>query len=188
MLTVNEIFCRNDYPASSDLRVVVDLGSNIGISALYFLSRNDESRCYLFEPDPKNIPRLHDQLHGFNGRYYLSECAVADRDGLVAFGVEDTGRYGGIGIDTGKSITVTCQNINSVLEEIIGKEGIVDVLKIDIEGVEITVVKAIREDLLCCIRYIYLEADPKEDLLPGKFSQKQYGSVCQLTNIQWVAT
>lgn len=187
MLTVNEIFCRNDYPAPPDLRIVVDLGSNIGISALYFLTRNNESRCYLFEPDPKNVPRLHNQLKGFNGRYNLSECAVADRDGLVTFGVEDTGRYGGIGIDTGKSITVTCLNINSVLEEIIGKEGIVDVLKIDTEGVEITSIKSIREDILSSIRYIYLEAYPEEDLLPGKFSQKQYGSVCQLTNIKSVA-
>ena len=54
ILTVNEIFCRNDYPASQDLRVVVDIGSNIGISAAYFLTRNNQVRCYLFEPDPKN--------------------------------------------------------------------------------------------------------------------------------------
>ncbi len=106
ILTVNEIFCRNDYHASSDLRVVVDLGSNIGISALYFLTRNKLARCYLFEPDPKNILRLHHQLTSFIGRYELSECAVAERDGLVTFGVEDTGRYGGIGIQTGENITV----------------------------------------------------------------------------------
>ena len=187
MLTVNEIFCRNDYPAESDLRIVVDLGSNIGISALYFLTRNNESYSYLFEPDPRNILRLHEQLSDFDGRYKLSDCAVADQNGLVTFGVEDTGRYGGIGIKTGKSITVTCLNINSVLEEIIGKEGVIDVLKIDTEGVEIATVKSIREDLLIRIRYIYLEAYLREDLLPGKFSQKQYGSVCQLVNIKFTA-
>ena len=39
MLTVNEVFCRQDYRAGTDLRVAVDLGANIGISALYFLTR-----------------------------------------------------------------------------------------------------------------------------------------------------
>src|SRR5262245_45844762 len=39
LLTLNEIFCRNDYPASPEIRTVVDVGSNIGINALYFLSR-----------------------------------------------------------------------------------------------------------------------------------------------------
>jgi len=53
MLTVNEIFCRLDYKADKNINIVVDLGSNIGISALYFLSRNNESRCYLYEPDKK---------------------------------------------------------------------------------------------------------------------------------------
>jgi hypothetical protein len=33
MLTVNGILSRNGYPADSDRRVVVDLGSNIGISS-----------------------------------------------------------------------------------------------------------------------------------------------------------
>jgi len=110
MLTVNEIFCRIDYPCPSNSRVIVDVGSNIGISALYFLTRNKESFCYLFEPDPRNISRIHDQLADFNGRYSLSECAVSDLDGKVVFGVEDSGRYGGIGVNTGSNIIVACLN------------------------------------------------------------------------------
>lgn len=37
LLTVNEIFCRQDYFANSSPRHAADLGSNIGISAMYFL-------------------------------------------------------------------------------------------------------------------------------------------------------
>ena len=44
MLTVNEIFCREDYRTGSECRVIVDIGSNIGISALYFLTRKDGCR------------------------------------------------------------------------------------------------------------------------------------------------
>lgn len=186
ILTVNEIFCRNDYPAALNLRVVVDLGSNIGISALFFMTRNNQARCYLFEPDPKNIVRLHQQMQDFNGRYELSECAVADYDGQVTFGVEDTGRYGGIAVKTGQSITVNCRHINAVLGEIIAKEGVIDVVKIDTEGVEIATVKAMDVELLKNIRRIFIEAHPKEELLPGKFNQRQYGSICQLTNLDLV--
>src|SRR6516225_11196833 len=38
ILTVNETFCRHDYWANDQDRIIVDFGSNIGISAAYFLS------------------------------------------------------------------------------------------------------------------------------------------------------
>ena len=58
ILTINEIFCRLDYAITSDDRIIVDLGSNIGLSGLYFLSHSSNSYCYLFEPVPRNVERL----------------------------------------------------------------------------------------------------------------------------------
>src|SRR6266850_249579 len=58
MLTVNEIFYRCDYAMKGEVRVVVDIGANIGISGLYFLTRNLMAVCYLYEPVPRNIERL----------------------------------------------------------------------------------------------------------------------------------
>ena len=43
LLTINEIFFRGDYGDDRDAKVVVDFGSNIGISAAYFLTRNREA-------------------------------------------------------------------------------------------------------------------------------------------------
>ena len=40
--TLSEIFCREDYRAGPETTVVVDIGSNIGLSGLYFLTRNRE--------------------------------------------------------------------------------------------------------------------------------------------------
>lgn len=65
MLTVNEIFCRKDYKANKDIKVVVDIGSNIGLSALYFLTRNKYVKSYLYEPVPMNIKRLIKNLGNF---------------------------------------------------------------------------------------------------------------------------
>ena len=50
--TINEIFCWEIYYADNQPKVIVDLGSNIGVSELYFLSRNNASVVYGFEPVP----------------------------------------------------------------------------------------------------------------------------------------
>jgi FkbM family methyltransferase len=182
LLTVNEIFCRNDYLADRNIRTVVDLGSNIGISALYFLTRNRQAKCYLYEPDARNVEKLRNNLAGYEDRYELHEKAVSHQSGQLQFGIEPTGRYGGIGRDTGQMITVECLNINDVLAGILDRERYIDILKIDTEGVEIQTVEAMDEEYARRIGKIYLEARPGHPLRPDLFAQQQYGSVCRLTS------
>lgn len=182
LLTINEIFCRGDYGAPIDQTgIVVDIGSNIGISALYFLTRNAQAKVYCYEPDPKNTARFKENLRGFDERCELNCQAVADVGGRIQFGVEPTGRYGGIGVKTGSYITVDCANINDVLDKVLREHRIIDILKMDIEGHEIPVALAIRREYLVRIRRIYLEAIPDTQLHPEFFTQRQYGEICQLT-------
>ena len=90
LLTVNEIFCRDDYHADADDTVVVDFGSNIGISAAYFLSRSPDVIAYLFEPLPStNTERLQAQPPSpFEGHYTLggSRCRPRGRRGFNSAG------------------------------------------------------------------------------------------------------
>jgi FkbM family methyltransferase len=157
MLTVNEVFCRRDYAASGDLRVAVDIGSNIGVSALYFLTRNVDTHCLCFEPVPRNVERLSANLAGFEDRFKVVQAAVADRAGRVTFGVEDTGRYGGIGVATGRDIEVECLEINEVLAGVLEDHVRINVLKLDTEGTELSTVEAIRPEHLRRIDTIYFE-------------------------------
>lgn len=165
LITVSEVFCRLDYQARPDIRVVVDLGSNIGISALYFLTLNPEVYCHLYEPVPQNVERLRENLAGYEDRYELHEQAVWDRDGVVEFGVEPTGRYGGIALRRSRTIDVKAVDVNRVLEPI----PAVDVLKVDTEGAELATVRAIRDDLLDRIGVIYLETMERPTLHPSRF-------------------
>jgi FkbM family methyltransferase len=183
LLTVNEIFCREDYLADETTRVVVDIGSNIGISALYFLTRTPATRCYLFEPDPRNIERLEHNLAGLETRFVLHRVAVSDVGGRAKFGVEPTGRYGGLTVETGEYIEVECLAINDVLESILAREETIDILKVDSEGVEVTTVGAIRPEYVSRIRSIYLEARPGVALHSQTHKQEQYGEVCRLTHL-----
>jgi FkbM family methyltransferase len=157
MRTVNEIFCRGDYHSGRHLNVVVDIGSNLGISALYFLTRNKQCRCYLFEPLADNAEKLRYNLRGFEGRYFLEQKAVSDSRGVRNFGIEFSGARGGLDLETGRSIMVPCVHINDILADILGKEEYIDILKIDIEKGEIGLIKAIEARFFAKIKLIYFE-------------------------------
>jgi FkbM family methyltransferase len=164
MQTINEVFCRKDYPvAASDARIV-DIGANIGVSALYFLTRRPDVFCYLFEPLPANIARLIENLKPFEGRYKLYKKAVFTHDGVVDFNVEPVGRYSQIASDEHRRngmancIQVECCDINSALGEVI-KDGKIDLIKIDIEGLEQVIIRAIDPDLRSSIGRIVYETN-----------------------------
>jgi len=180
LVTVVEVFCRLDYAAPADLRAVVDLGSNVGLSALYFLTRNPRVRCRLFEPVPRNVERLRENLAGYEDRYELTEAAVWDRAGTVSFGVEPTGRYGGIGTVAPETIEVACLEINAVLES----DERIDVLKVDTEGAEVATVAAIRPELLDRIGLVYLETMDRPVLHPDRFEPSFSADTLRLENRQ----
>jgi FkbM family methyltransferase len=180
MWTVNEVFCREDYAAGPSLGAVVDIGSNIGISALYFLTRNDTARCYLFEPVPLNVERLRRNLEGFDDRYELSPVAVAERAGQARFGVESTGRYGGIGLELEDSIKVESLEVNAVLAEVLEREERIDILKLDTEGEELPTVRAIRPELLRRIDTIYFEWPERPEVHPELFEHSYANTTAAL--------
>jgi FkbM family methyltransferase len=179
ILTVNEIFCRHDYQAHSNARVIVDIGSNIGISAAYFLAHCPNAYVYLFEPLPQNVSRLIANLQPFRDRYSLQQVAVGEVLGMVEFGYEETGRYGGIGKQTGKYITLPCIDSNQAVESVLNKHAAIDILKIDIERLEQTVARRIPESFLNSINHIYVESDFIDNPFYRTHVYKQYGAVAQ---------
>lgn len=187
--TVNEIFNRKDYDAREDLDVVVDLGANIGISALFFLTLNDHSRVYCYEPSPVNLPRLEANLAAYSARTVIDPRAVSETSGVFKFNAEPVGRYGGLLTEQYTEpvvnvIDVEVIDVNAALESILAREPRINMLKIDTEGTEVPIVKAIRPDLLDRIDEIVLEATVPEPLFPGKFSQTGHVSgVCHLRRL-----
>ena len=185
LLTVNEVFFRLDYEAGPETRVVVDLGSNIGLSALYFLTRHESVRCYLAEPVPINIERLKSNLREYESRWTLHECAVDAENGIVAFGTERTGRYGGIGKDTGNVMQLPCRSVNDLLLEVLQREGSIDMLKIDTEGAETRTVAAINAANLSHIKTICMEAARGGDTLHlDGFEKTSFNALHRFTRVR----
>jgi len=180
IFTVHEIFGREDYRAGPDLGIVVDVGSNIGISALYFLTRNRTSRCYLYEPVPRNIERLCANLAGYEERFSLQRVAVGAAAGTVDFTVEPTGRYGGIGVAGEERIRVPCLAVADVIGEVLALEEEIDLLKIDTEGAEMDTLRAIPAEQLARIRTICFETTVPYNPDPHSFTDSFACQTCRL--------
>ena len=190
LITIIECFGKLDYKAPKSFSVVIDFGSNIGISALYFLTRNEGVKVYLFEPVPRNIERLKQNLKGFDERYELRECAVGIEDGCLDFACDDTGRYGGLikggavhffQWDPKKIMTVNVVSANKVLDEILSRHKCADILKIDVEGYENKILNSITSEVLSRIDRIYAEIEDSQEIL-GFFSES-YGGLTRYYRI-----
>jgi FkbM family methyltransferase len=148
--TLNEIFCRLDYGRGGQ-RVVVDIGANIGLASLFFLTRRADAVVYGVEPVPRNIERLSANLADYSSRFRLETRAVAPSGGKAKFFVEDTGRLGGLrefsSREGGQEIIVECLPIAEYLQAVLDAEGHIDVVKVDTEGSERPLIAAIPENL-----------------------------------------
>lgn len=176
--TVNQIFCRRDYPARPSDRIFVDFGANIGVATRYFAEVSDEPVVYSFEPVAANQTKLAANTEGQPGRLIVSDSAVSDFDGSAVFVTEDTGRYGHLDDGSGTSgTTVTVRNAAAIIDEILQDHGRIDVLKVDIEGNEERVLRALRADQLKAIGRIF--AEYQGDFIPAGFVARRWGFVTQ---------
>lgn len=157
--TLNEVFSRYDYGPGGQ-RVVVDIGANIGLTALFFLTRRPDSVVYAAEPVPRNLERLRANLADYPTRFHLETRAIAPRGGQAQFFVEETGRLGGLTEFSprhGREITVECLPIAEYLQAVLDVEGSIDLVKIDTEGSELPLIDAIPEELRRRIKQIVWE-------------------------------
>ena len=184
-ITAHEIFCRRDYRIEGEPSLIVDIGANIGLSALYFLTQVAGATCELYEPDPRNVPRLRANLKGLEGRYTLHESAVGTVAGAFPFAREPTGRYGtldrtswvfgpgnkprgdAIATDVRDEITVQVLTISSVLQRALAHRTSIGLLKIDTEGTELEIIQAIPRDLLARVDQIVFEWFDRSVSVPG---------------------
>lgn len=180
LVTAVECFAKIDYATPQGVTRVVDMGANIGISAAYFLSRNDVVTVDLFEPLPRNLARLEENLEPFRSRYRVQPVAIGTSTGKARFGVESTGRYGGIGLDFEESTVVEVLDANEALAAVLVTTPAIDVLKLDIEGMEAPVLAHLDPRVLERVALIYAETPDPQPSLDG-FSDGRQGGVAVYT-------
>jgi FkbM family methyltransferase len=164
--TVLGVFCRRDYPPPPGSRVVVDIGANIGIATLFFLSRHRRLFVHAYEPLADNVQAFRRNVDAFSDRCELDEVAVAAESGSVDFGVDPTGKFGGIHVASEKRIRVPSLALNEILERVVSRHGTVDCLKLDVEGSEGKILQSLDPSFWKRIRCIYAENTDSRAFMP----------------------
>jgi FkbM family methyltransferase len=179
--TVFGVFCREDYRLDGAPRIVVDIGANIGVASVYFLTRSKDTFVYAFEPVPRNVRAFRENVAPYENRCQLEEVAVGITSGPVEFGVEPTGKFGGIDVKSDSKITVECVSINTIVETVLLKHGRINCLKLDVEGSEHDILAAMDRKLWDGIDCIYAENCNSKNFMPPGFERSFNYNVEKIT-------
>lgn len=122
--------------------VLVDIGANIGYVTGCFLSTVADSRAVCVEPQPGIYELLEKNVRQFGGRATTKQIALSDADGVLRFHIDRANRGasrvapdGEIAIDA-----IDAAKFFSTLSR-------VDLIKIDVEGHEAPIFRAIEGEL-----------------------------------------
>jgi FkbM family methyltransferase len=129
-----EIFVRQIYDKSPHATLIVDCGSNIGISVLYFKKRNPQCRIIAFEPEEDNFRLLQQNVRSNHLRNVtLNKVALADAKGEKFLVNPGSSTLNWMLSDVNDQINhqpVVVRSLSEYIDEPIG------LLKIDVEGAE----------------------------------------------------
>jgi len=159
------------------VRVVLDIGANIGISALYFASIFPQAAIHAFEPEPGNFKLLTANTASCP-RIRCYPFALGASDGeITLFDSDDRVNFGGFsahnaGTSAGRGKAVPVRHAGKVLREL----GIasVDVIKIDTEGAEWDILTACGKELVATARLILGELHGHRDFALLDFLQPSF--------------
>lgn len=139
LFLLEEIFIRLSYRflSRNPRPIIIDCGSNIGVSVAYFKKSYPGSKILAFEPDPASFALLRrnveqNALDGVD----LKQMALCDRRGAIDFFRDSKDISSGINSTILQRVT-NAERISveaGLLSDYIAEE--VDFLKLDVEGVE----------------------------------------------------
>jgi FkbM family methyltransferase len=141
-------------------RVIVDLGSHVGFSMLYFRSLYPGARIIGVEPDPSALECLQANVRSLD-QVEIHQLAITTVDATVPFfaakqpwisSLRDAGESG--------SVMVQGRRLDTLLDDLAIET--VDLLKIDIEGEEINVLRDSKrlEDVRAIVGELHERGDP----------------------------
>lgn len=184
--TLNLIFCRKDYHFDKKYKIILDIGSNIGLSGLYWLTKSNKSIVYCYEPSSRNFKRLKENLSIFKNRVFFYKKAISNRSYQSYLNLDESGVYSSLNkANTSKFIgkeKCTVLSINKCIERILKKHKRLDMIKIDNEGEEIKTLKSIKKIYFKYIQCINLDYNKKIDknLFPNNFKLSKNSSAIRI--------
>lgn len=123
--------------------LLVDAGANFGYYSCLWAGINPANRAIAFEPSPKCIPGLKSNIkrNNFQDRVQIKEIALGKENGVSKFflGPAEQSGWGGLVINNSQAEAEVSEVKVGRLDDIyneISKAGIIDLLKVDVEGAD----------------------------------------------------
>ncbi|HSZ63756.1 MAG TPA: FkbM family methyltransferase [Terriglobales bacterium] len=125
-----------EFPLPFTPRTIVDAGANIGMASIFFANRYPEARIVAIEPEAGNFKMLTENIRPYP-QIEAIQAALWSSDGEVslhgASGMD--GSYGDWGFTVGEGSGTPALSILALIRRFL--PGMIDLLKIDIEGAEL---------------------------------------------------
>lgn len=144
LLVYKQVFVDNEYDSDNlpdKANVIVDLGANIGLSALFFMKKYKNTRIIAVEPDGNNFNLAKKNLRNYLDDIELLNAAIWCEDGYVSLVDHDDNKnnLGSWGVRTentncGSDASIVAICMNTIIDRF--SIDIIDILKVDIEGAE----------------------------------------------------
>nr|WP_217900426.1 FkbM family methyltransferase [Halorubrum sp. Ea1] len=144
--------------------IFYDIGANVGTYTCFAAAELGPGRMVAFEPEPENADHLRENLELNDLDAEIIQIALSDTDGTIDLAL--TGDEAGEGehaIATGnteRTLEVDTARGDSLLED--RELPKPTVLKIDVEGAELSVLRGLRETLRQNCRLVYVEVHPEK--------------------------
>ena len=161
---------RGEYwvPREIKPRIIFDIGANVGVTAIFFSYRFPSAQVHCFEPVSENCIILKQNIEHYPN-ITLHQVALGSVDGeLEIYASDNATNYGGFsfyynGTKEVPRIGVKARNAGRYCKEI-GVSS-VDLIKIDTEGAEFDIIKAMDPELIRKTSWIIGELHSRKDFM-----------------------
>lgn len=147
-----------------DNAIIVDIGANVGYTAVDFTVRYPSARIIAVEMDPDNVELAQRNLQAFGQRCTVIQAAIWSHDGEIAYG--GTAAWA-LQVDaiTDQAILSTRKAPALTVPTLLDRFGLdrVDFMKIDIEGAEAEIIQ-LGTQWLAQVDILNLEVHPPATL------------------------
>ncbi len=131
---IKEVFIDEEYRLDKDFipKEIIDIGSNIGMSVIYWKIMYPRASVYAYEPDPETFKTLEKNT-GFEGVVCINE-AIGAKQGRVTFYKNATSSMSSSFKKRPGTQAIEVMSVS--LSEVLLKHAEADLIKFDIEGAE----------------------------------------------------
>ena len=159
------IFCGGEYLVLDSDAVVVDVGANVGIFAMYAARHAPAAKIFCFEPVASTFQRLAQQIGSspYASRILCAQKGVAAREGVRQIAV---GRGADVATllptdkaDLARTESIHVTTLDRIVADVLGRTGraAVSLLKLDCEGAEWEILETVSPPVLGAVERICIE-------------------------------